>query len=62
MAQGKPFVLAVRLNGTVIHAIRQLLRFGDQRAAERDIEFLHTAADGKQGDALLNSSQNERDS
>ena len=43
----------------MVEAARPLLRLGDERAAERDVQLLEAAADGEEGHAALERQRNE---
>ena len=45
--------------GAMIEAARPLLRLGDQRAAERDVQFLEAAADGEERHAHLDRKRDQ---
>ncbi len=60
MLDGETLRLAFRFRRAVVHPAFQLLDFGGERAAQRDVQFLYAAADGQNRNALFNGGADQR--
>ena len=60
MLDGETLGLAFGFRRAVIHPPFEVLDFGGERAAQRDVQFLYAAADGQHRNTLFNGGPDER--